>query len=215
MSILDFGKKPEQIAPKEPPKPEPVKPAPKEEGNIKYSDNSGKFLINSDGLAQQKHFEGLYLKAYLDSVGVPTIGYGRIKYPDGRKVKLGDTCTEHEAEIWLLDDLYGEGAKYVRAFLNDDVEKELNEDQFSALVGFTFNRGAGRFRDYVAPFINRRDFKGAMESLVKVNYAGADRKYLLGLDRRRWAERYQFEGKDWRAFDNIAKFRAFRDRGYR
>lgn len=36
MSILDFGKKPEQIAPKEPPKPEPVKPAPKEEGEVTH-----------------------------------------------------------------------------------------------------------------------------------------------------------------------------------
>lgn len=215
---MSWSKKPEQLegTAKPPEEKQPPKEQPKETGgNIKHSDNSGKFLINSSGLAQQKHFEGLYLKAYLDSVGVPTIAYGRIKYPDGRKVRLGDTCTEHEAEAWLLYDLYSEGAKYVRAFLNDDVENELNENQFSALVGFTFNRGAGRFRDYVAPFINKRDFKGAMDSLVKVNYAGADRRYLLGLDRRRWAERYLFEGKDWRAFDTVAKFNAFKARGYK
>lgn len=180
-----------------------------------FFDKNGKFLINQKGLDLVKHFEGLYLEAYQDSVGVWTIAYGRINYPDGKKVRKGDRCTQAQADQWLLEDLYAEGAKYVRAFLDDSVESELSADQFSALVGFTFNRGAGRFRDYVAGHLNKRDFTQAIDSLVKVNWAGADRKYLLGLDRRRWAEKYLFEGRDWRAFDTVGKFKQFKDRGYR
>lgn len=181
----------------------------------KYSDNSGKFLINGSGLDMVKHFEGLYLKAYRDSVGVLTLGYGRIVHPDGKKIQDGETCTEQEAESWLLHDLYAEGAKYVRVFTQDEREAALSENEFSALVGFTFNRGAGRYRDYLAGFINAGDHAGAMRSLVSVNWAGADRKYLLGLDRRRWAERYLFEGKDWTPFKDIAWFKQFKARGYR
>lgn len=184
-------------------------------GGATYSDNSGKFLINSAGLEMVKHFEGLYLKAYRDSVGVLTLAYGRIVHPDGRKIREGETCTVEEAEAWLLHDLYAEGAKYVRVFTADDRESKLSENEFSALVGFTFNRGAGRYRDYISGFINAGDNAGAMRSLCSVNWAGPDRKYLLGLDRRRWAERYLFEGKDWTQFKDIAWFKKFKERGYR
>lgn len=179
----------------------------------KYSDNSGKFLINGEGLALVKHFEGCYLKAYLDSVKVPTIGWGTIVYPSGKKVKMGDTCTQAEADSWLLLQLYTEAAKYVRAYLTN--EDALSENEFSALVSFTYNRGAGRFREYVAGFLNNGVKSGAINSLLSVNWAGASHEYLLGLDRRRWAEKYLFEGKDWRAFDSVEKFKSFKARGYR
>lgn len=180
-----------------------------------FLDPNGLFLINGKGMALVKHFEGCYLRAYQDSVGVWTIGFGRIVYPDGRKVKSGDTCTQEQADAWLREDLYKEGAKYVRAFLLDHVESALTPDQFSALVSFTYNRGAGRFKEYVAPLLNKEDPKGAMDSLVTVNWAGPSREYLLGLDRRRWAERALFEGADWTKFQSIPWFKGFRDRGYK
>jgi lysozyme len=192
-----------------PEKPAVVTPFPQ----TKYSDNSGRFLINGSGLEMAKHFESFFPKAYVDPVGVVTIAYGRIIYPNGKKVKMGDTCTQSEADAWLLEDLYGEGAKYVRSMLTN--EDELNENEFSACVDFTFNRGAGRFRDYIAPYLNKGDKKGAMKSLLTVNWAGSQRKYLLGLDRRRWAEKYLFEGKDWSPFKSISWFKAFKAKGYK
>jgi lysozyme len=199
--------------PSEPGKPEPKPVEPSEPSGKRYLDKNGKLITNQEGLELTKHFEGLFLKAYLDPVGVPTIAYGRIVYPNGKKVRMGDTCTEAEADAWLLEDMYGEGAKYVRAFLNDAVEGTLNDNEMSALTGFTFNRGAGRFRDIVAPHLNRGDKKAAVTALLSVNYAGGG--YLLGLDRRRWAEKMLFEGKDWRAFDTVAKFQKFKNAGYR
>ena len=45
-------------------------------------DNKGYLLI--------AQFEGLRLKPYLCSAGVPTIGYGSTFYPSGRKVTMQD-----------------------------------------------------------------------------------------------------------------------------
>lgn len=209
MGILESMKKPEDITGTSHVKPqEPVR-----QSEVGYNDSSGKFLINGEGLALVKHFEGCYLKAYLDSVKVPTIGWGTIVYPSGKKVKLGDTCTQAEADSWLLLQLYTEAAKYVRAYLTN--EDALSENAFSALVSFTYNRGAGRFRDYIAGHINNGDAPGAFAALREVNWAGTDHKYLLGLDRRRWAEFYLATGKDWRAFDSVEKFKSFKARGYR
>ncbi|MFM7716173.1 MAG: lysozyme, partial [Microcystis sp.] len=37
-----------------------------------------------------KKWEGFRANAYLDPVGIPTIGYGTIRYPNGQPVELGD-----------------------------------------------------------------------------------------------------------------------------
>lgn len=49
-----------------------------------------------------KKWESLRLKAYKCQAGKWTIGYGTTIYPDGTKVKAGDTCTKEEAEGLLL-----------------------------------------------------------------------------------------------------------------
>ena len=56
--------------------------------------------IGEKGIALIKEFEGCRLAAYLDSVGVPTIGYGHTF-----GVKMGDVCTQDESDQFLLDDL--------------------------------------------------------------------------------------------------------------
>src|SRR5580704_2450802 len=53
-------------------------------------------VIPNDVLGQT-----LRLVAYLDPVQIPTIGYGTIQYPNGRKVALGDSITEEQAEAFL------------------------------------------------------------------------------------------------------------------
>lgn len=56
---------------------------------------------SSVGLNLIKEFEGKRLWAYDDGVGVWTIGFGTIKYPNGVRVKKGDVCTEKQAEDYL------------------------------------------------------------------------------------------------------------------
>ena len=88
-------------------------------------------------------FEGLRLEAYLDPVGIPTIGYGTIRYPDGRKVQLGESITEREAEAFLTFECNNVG-KAVADLVN---EEKLNQNQFDALVSFCYNVGIGAFSD--------------------------------------------------------------------
>lgn len=155
------------------------------------------FVINATGLALVKSFEGLYLKAYQDSVGVWTIGYGRIEYDGGSPVQQGDYTTQEKSDQWLLEDLEKDGAHYVRAW----IKVPLNENQFSALTSFTFNRGAGRLHEKLVAILNSGDYAKAADTLLEYNYAGSDNRVLAGLTRRRKAERELFLGRDWKIFD--------------
>ncbi|PVE25440.1 lysozyme [Microvirga sp. KLBC 81] len=115
--------------------------------------------INQEGLEKLKGFEGLRLKAYLDGGGVPTIGYGHI-----RGVRMGMTCTKEQAETWLLEDL-----AQAELAVERGVKVPLTDNQFAALVSFTFNVGTGDPDKPKAP-------KGFLTStlLKKLNKGGYD-----------------------------------------
>ena len=57
--------------------------------------------ITKPGIYLIKEFEVFSAKAYKDSVGIWTIGYGTTRYPGGANVKAGDTITEQRAEQYL------------------------------------------------------------------------------------------------------------------
>lgn len=95
---------------------------------------------SAQGLAIIKKHEGLRLSSYLCPAGVPTIGYGNTRYPDGRKVILGEKLSsEKEATQLLLASLQSFEAAVNRHLTN------LNQCQFDALVSFTYNVGTGAF----------------------------------------------------------------------
>ena len=95
-----------------------------------------------NAIALIKEIEGCELEAYLCPAGVPTVGIGSTMYPDGTKVKLGDTITEERAEELLMWELETKAAS-VRAFLNKVV---YNQNKFDALLSLTFNIGVGNFQ---------------------------------------------------------------------
>lgn len=82
-------------------------------------------------------FEGLKLQAYRDSAGIPTIGIGTIRYPDGSKVKITDTCTEIQANEWAR---YDAGKMAVK--LNKLITG-IEQKQFDALLLLMYNIGDG------------------------------------------------------------------------
>jgi lysozyme len=93
--------------------------------------------ISKQGIDLIKKYEGFKPYAYLCPANILTIGYGHTK-----GVRLGQTCTEAEAEQFLKEDL-----EIAEAEVNQVAnEVELTQGQFDSLVSFTFNLGAGNFK---------------------------------------------------------------------
>jgi lysozyme len=97
--------------------------------------------ISPGGLNLIKKFEGLELHAYLDGGGVPTIGYGTTRYPNGEKVKMGDACTLEEAEQFLAHDVQ-HFVLATDALTTDRVVQR----QFDALCSLVYNIGAQGYK---------------------------------------------------------------------
>ena len=137
-------------------------------------------------------FEGLRLNAYLDPVDIPTIGYGTIRYPWGAKVRMGDTITEDEAEEFLTH----EATNFAQEVTEICEGVDLNQNQFDALVSFTYNLGPGNLRSStLLERLKEGKFDAAAREFEKWNKAtiGGVKKVLPGLTIRRQAERALFE----------------------
>lgn len=147
----------------------------------------GRRQINAAGLELIKHFEGLFLKAYLCPANVWTIGYGHtgLTHKDGT-VKAGRTITEAEAEQLLIYDLTNFCNRVQNA-----VHVPLTDNQFAALVSFDFNTG-GLVKSSLLKKLNERDYQGAADGLLA--WTKANGKELAGLVRRRKSERNLFLG---------------------
>jgi len=94
------------------------------------------------GIELIKKYEGFRSKPYLDPVGIPTIGYGATHYGNGIKVKMTDKpITEEEATVLLSKMLVS-----YEDSVNRLVTRELNQNQFDALVSFTYNLGGANLK---------------------------------------------------------------------
>ena len=125
-----------------------------------------------------KTFEGYRENAYLDPVGIWTIGYG---HTGG--VKEGDTVTQEEADAFLQQDL-----KAAENTVNATGLK-LSQLQFDALVSLVYNIGSGNFNSSTLLKLLKQSTKPRpeLEKWWKVwNKAGG--QTLKGLERRRLAE---------------------------
>jgi lysozyme len=143
--------------------------------------------INQATIDLVKRFEGLRLKAYLDPVGIPTIGYGLTSRANiGVDVVMGMTITEAQAEEYL--------ARVLRNFANEILPhftRKPTENQFGAMLSLAYNIGTGAFsRSTCLRRFNAGDIDGAAEALTWFSKAGG--RVLPGLVRRRAAERELF-----------------------
>ena len=142
--------------------------------------------INETGLGLIKHFESLELKAYQDSVRVWTIGWGHT-----REVQEGMEITEEEAIAFLREDL-----QIFEQAVERNVEVELDDNQFSALVSFTFNLGEQNLKvSTLLRKLNEHDYEGAAAEFKRWNKAGGVR--MAGLVRRRLSERNLFNSAEF------------------
>jgi lysozyme len=125
--------------------------------------------------------EELRLKAYQDSKGVWTIGYGHIA-----GVKEGDTCTQEQADAWFAEDL-----KTSEHAIYDYVQYPVNQNEFDALVSLIFNIGVAAFKSStVCHLLDEGDPQGAANAFLMWTKSGG--KFVQGLLNRRNAERALF-----------------------
>lgn len=147
--------------------------------------------ISQNCLDLVKKWEGFRANAYLDPVGIPTIGYGTIRYPNGQKVQMGDVISEPEAEdlMKLESDEFAE-------VVNKAVTTTLNQNQFDALVSFCYNVGAGAFQgSTLLKKLNAADFPGAADQFLVWNKGTKNgvKVVIDGLTNRRKDEKALFE----------------------
>lgn len=129
-----------------------------------------------------KRFEGLRLTRYYDSVNNPTIGYGHLL----TKYEAYSVISEDQAETILRSDLL-KAADAVNRYIT----YPINDNQYSALIDFTFNLGKGVLQaSTLKRVINRGDLKDAGAQFNRWVYAGATK--LPGLIFRRHAEAQLF-----------------------
>ena len=144
--------------------------------------------MGAAGLALLKSFEGCKLTAYPDpgTGGEPwTIGWGRTG-----GVKRGDTCTQAQADAWLLQDL----DRFEQA-VERLVSVTLTQNQFDALVSFCYNVGTGSLHSStLLRKLLAGDYEGAQQQFARWNRAGG--KEMPGLTRRRAAEAELFGQPD-------------------
>jgi GH24 family phage-related lysozyme (muramidase) len=142
--------------------------------------------ISNAGISLIKQFEGCKLKAYQDSVGVWTIGYGWTQPVDGRKIGPGMVIDQATAERLLKCGLvqYEQG-------VNQLVKVIITQGQFDALVSFAYNLGLRSLStSTLLRKLNAGDKQGAADEFGKWVNAGGVR--LNGLVKRRAAERELF-----------------------
>ena len=131
-------------------------------------------------------FEGKRLVAYDDGVGVWTIGFGTIKYPNGVRVKKGDTCTLDQAKEYMRHDLIE-----FEHTVNSSVKVPLNQNQFDALVSLAYNIGSNAFKSStLVKKLNAGDYQGAADQFNAWVNAGGKR--MQGLVNRRDREKLLF-----------------------
>jgi lysozyme len=129
------------------------------------------------------------LSAYVDSVGVLTIGYGHT----GHDVKLGDRITEEDAEELLLEDVGSRNPGIARL-----IRVPLDQNRYDALVSFAYNLGTGALAgSTLLRCVNASDFKAAALEFPKWSHAGG--MELAGLLKRRVAELHIFTAGDYSA----------------
>ena len=131
-------------------------------------------------------FEGRRLVAYQCSAGTWTIGVGHTK-----GVTAGMTCTDAQADQWLIEDI-----REVVNAMGRYINRSLTKGQFIALVSLGFNLGPYNVITK-CPKLMRAVNTGDIEDAA-MQFLDCDRvkgKPVAGLTRRRKAEAEIFLGE--------------------
>jgi lysozyme len=158
--------------------------------------NDAQFEPSSSCFELIREFEGYLTKlpdgsaqAYLDPVGIWTIGWGTIRnFDDNTPIRQGDIISRATADRWLKEEV-DETADVVKELCT----APLTQSMFDALVSFGYNvgtGGGGLRTSTLLKKLNAQDYDGASQEFgrwTKGEVEG-EKKILPGLVRRRAAE---------------------------
>lgn len=137
--------------------------------------------INGTKLIQQ--FESCRLTSYQDSKGIWTIGWGNTQYENGASVKKGEKITQQRA-----DQLFSIISSRFCSGVSKRVRSNLNQNQFDALVSFTYNVGFGNLdKSTLLKKVNSNPFDDSIRSEF-MKWVNKGSSFEKGLTRRRKAE---------------------------
>jgi lysozyme len=146
--------------------------------------------FSNTGLALLKSLEGFRSKAYPDSGGKMTIGYGHL-IVKGDGTCVGDILEEVQATGLLKQDV-----QKAVGCVNGCVTSNINQNQFDALVIFTYNVGNNAFQhSTLLQCLNHGDFGAASKQFLvwcKVHTPQGRFIEVAGLKNRRLAEQKLF-----------------------
>lgn len=139
-------------------------------------------ILGPKGKALIQSFEKLELVSYQDERGIWTIGWGHT----GSDVGPNQVCTPDQADTWFISDTQAAVHGVWRT-----VDVALTQNQFDALVSFTFNVGVGsEAHSTLVKLLNAGNVQGAADQFLVWNHV--DGIPNAGLTRRREAERALF-----------------------
>ena len=146
--------------------------------------------LSANGFKLLGELEGIVLRPYKDSVGIPTIGIGSTYYEDGTKVKMSDKAITKERAIQLAKNV----VKSFEARVNKSIVLTMTQNQFDAMVLLCYNIGESGFaRSSVVRNFNAGNLQKAADSFLLWNKAGG--LVSKGLTNRRNIERTLFLSK--------------------
>lgn len=143
--------------------------------------------INTNCISLIKEFEGFMSAPYHGAADVPglyTIGYGTIIYPNGQKVQATDPAISEQTALDYLAFDIGKVSSQVKKY----VKQNLSDNQFGALVSFTYNLGIGNLlASTLLKKVNTNPIDVSIrDEFVKWIYSNGQKQ--SGLLRRRIAE---------------------------
>lgn len=145
--------------------------------------------MSENGLALLQQWEGFKLQVYKDSAGFPTIGVGHLITKaeqasgtiliNGAAVQYAGGLTDQQTL-----DLLAQDVQPAEQAVNAGVTVTLNQNQFDALVSFTFNVGVGAFQSStLLKLLNQQQYDDVPAQLLRWTRAGG--QVVQGLVNRR------------------------------
>lgn len=168
---------------------QPADPAPSSSTCSKSS--ASQWSIDDNGLNLITHFEGWYSCCYIDSVGVWTVGYGHACHVNNDPDASGNGCLGGNRCKGCISRVQG------KALLKKDMSKfetcvrnavkvPITQNQFSALVSFSFNVGCGALQE--STLLKLLNSNQLTPSAAQLQFTRWHSGCLAGLMRRRFAE---------------------------